>query len=416
MQCWNTVSPVTSIMPFASHDGNGWPRSVRALVLARAVNQLGAFAMSFLAVAVVHVYGASLVAAGWVVALFGLATVPSRLVGGRLADRLGRRPTIVLGLLGCSVALLVIAVSAGISGAAAGAALLGLAFEIYEPPSQALLAEMVAPERRPQAFGLLGAALAAAGVGAGIIAALLGGISLRLLFVADSATCVAAAVLILLWVQEPPAARRAPSGGSPWRDGRLLVMLGIGTGFAFAWNFSVTMLPLTVAARGRSPADTGWLLAVAATVTIAGQRFLRGAAARPFLLMAAGLVIVASGFAVVAFADVIPLLCVGAATVALGQVFLLGPPYAVVAGLADDGSRARYLAAYGTCWGIAQTLGPLAATRLLSIGVPVAWLTGTALCVVLAALVPFAGRVLARLSSAPPAGPQHPGLETAGAK
>ena len=385
---------MASIMPFAGHEDGGWPRPVRALVLARAVNQLGAFAMSFLAVALVHVYGASLVTAGWVVALFGLATVPSRLAGGRMADRLGRRPTIVLGLLGCSVSLLVIAVSPGVGGAAAGAALLGLAFEIYEPPSQALLAEMVAPERRPQAFGLLGAALAAAGVGAGIIAVLLGGVSLRLLFVADSVTCVAAAALILMWVHEPPTARPPTSNGNPWRDGRLLVMLGVGTGFAFAGNLSLTALPLTVAARGLDPAETGWLLAVAAVVTIAGQRFLRGAAARPFFLMAVGLVVVAAGFAVVAFADVIPLLCLGAATMALGQVFLLGPPYAVVAGLADDGSRAGYLAAYGTCWGIAQTLGPLAWTRLLSIGVPAAWLTGAALCVLLAALVPFAGRAV----------------------
>jgi MFS family permease len=386
---------MTVIRTFASHEGGSWPRPVRALVLARAVNQLGAFAMSFLAVALVHVYGASLITAGWVVALFGLATVPSRLVGGRMADRLGRRPTIVLGLLGCSVSLLVIAASPGIGGAAVGAALLGLAFEIYEPPSQALLAEMVAPERRPQAFGLLGAALAAAGVGAGILAVLLGGVSLRLLFVADSVTCLAAAALILMWVHEPPTARPSTSDGSnPWRDGRLLVMLGVGTGVAFAWNLSVTALPLTVAVRGLGPAETGWLLAVAAVVTIAGQRFLRGAAARPFFLMAAGLVVVAAGFAVVAFADVIPLLCLGAATVALGQVFLLGPPFAVVAGLADDGSRAGYLAAYGTCWGIAQTLGPLASTRLLSIGVPVAWLTGAALCVLLAVLVPFAGRAV----------------------
>ena len=363
-------------------------------MLARAVNQLGAFAMSFLAVALVHVYGASLATAGWVVALFGLATVPSRLAGGRMADRLGRRPTIVAGLLGCAVALLVIAVSPGVSGAAVGAALLGLAFEIYEPPSQALLAEMVAPGRRPQAFGFLGAALAAAGVAAGLLAVLLGGVSLRLLFVADSITCLAAAVLILICVHEPRTARRAAPTGSPWRDRRLLVMLGAGTGFAFAWNLSVTALPLTVAARGLDPAETGWPLAAAAVVTIAGQRLLRGAAARPFFLMAAGLAVVAAGFAVIAFAAVIPLLCLGAATVALGQVFLLGPPYAVVAGLADDGSRARYLAAYGTCWGVAQTLGPLASTRLLSVGVPVTWLAGAALCVLLAAVVPLAGRAV----------------------
>ena len=367
-------------------------------MLARAVNQLGAFAMSFLAVTLVDVYGASLVTAGWVVSLFGLATVPSRLVGGRMADRLGRRPTIVVGLLGCAGSLLVVAVAPGVSGAAVGAVLLGLAFEIYEPPSQALLAELVPPARRPQAFGLLGAALAGASVGAGILAALLGGVSLRLLFVADAVTCLAAAALVLLWVREPSTPRKTATRGRPWRDARLLVMLGIGTGIAFAWNLSVTALPLTVAARGGHPAETGWLLAVAALVTIGGQRFLRSAAARPFSLMAVGLAAVAAGFAVIAFTGVIPLLCLGAATVALGQVFLLGPPYAMVAGLADDGARASYLAAYGTCWGIAQTLGPVAWTHLLAIGVPVVWLTGAALCVLLTASMPFAAKAIRAFS------------------
>jgi MFS family permease len=241
---------------------------------------------------------------------------------------------------------------------------------------------------------------------------LLGGVSLRLLFVADSVTCVATAALVLLWVHEPSAARPAASGGSPWRDGRLLVMLGVGTGFALAWNLSLTALPLTVAARGLPPAETGWLLAVEAVVAVAGQRFLRGAAARPFFLMAAGLAIVAAGFAVAAFADVMPLLCLGAAIVALGQVFLLGPPYAVVAGLADDDSRARYLAVYGTCWGIAQTLGPLAWTRLLSIGVPVAWLAGAAMCVLVAVLVPLAGRAV-NLTECRPAGQPQPSAHRA---
>jgi MFS family permease len=260
----------------------------------------------------------------------------------------------VLGLLGCSVSLLVIAVSPGVGGAAVGAALLGLAFEIYEPPSQALPAEMVAPERRPQAFGLLGAALAAAGVGAGIIAVLLGGVSLRLLFVADSVTCVAAAALILTWVHEPSIARRATSDGNPWRDRRLLVMLGIGTGVAFAWNLSVTALPLTVAARGLGPAETGWPLAVAAVVTIVGQRSLRGAG---------------PGF----------------------------PPRTSVRRCSR--SRGRRLPR-GVPGGVRHLLGhrpdpwALASTRLIAIGVPVTWLTGAALCVVLAAVVPFAGKAV----------------------
>jgi len=371
-----------------------WPRGLIALLVARAVNQLGAFAMAFLAVTLVTVYDVDLSTAGMVVSLFGLATIPSRLMGGRLADRFGRRPTIIAGLLGCAVALAVIAASANVAGAGAGAVLLGLAFEIYEPASQALLAELIPSGQRTEAFGLLGVALATASVGSGALAAVLGGLSLRWLFVADATTCLAAAMLVAVIVRDPRTTPPTPHPEpSPWRDPRLLIMLGLGIGIALSWNLETNALPLTVRARGLEPALTGWILAVSALVTVAGQRLLRGdKGRRPHTLLACGLVLEGLGFAVLAGSASLPALMVGRAIVALGQVFLLGPPYALVAGLCSDGSRAQYLAAFGTCWGVAQTLGPILATRLLAQGVTTVWLTGAGLCLALAALQPLAAR------------------------
>jgi len=385
---------MTAILPFTSHGRETWPRPTLVLVAARAVNQLGAFAMSFLTVTLVTTYGASLGTAGLVVGVFGLATIPSRLIGGVLADRIGRRLTIVIGLCGCAGGLLVIAVAPSVSAAAVGAVLLGLFFEIYEPPSQALLADLVPERRRPQAFGLLGAALAAAGVAAGMVAVVLGGIGLRWLFVADAVSCLASAAMVAIWVRSP-----RPSGidrerprGSAWRDRRLLIMLGVCLGVALVWTLGVTALPLTVRARGFQPSATGWLLAIGALVTICGQRLLRRTAGRPFSAMALGLLLVSAGFVVYGTATAFGVFVLGAVVVALGQVFLLGPPYAVVAGLAEDRSRAGYLAVFGTGWGIAQTVGPVAATRLLTDGVPTLWLAGAGLCVVLAALMPLIAR------------------------
>jgi MFS family permease len=80
------------------------PRGIRLLIVARAVNRLGAFSLSFLTVLISTDFGVSAATAGLVSAAFGLATVPSRLFGGYLADRLGRRRTILLGLIGCAVA------------------------------------------------------------------------------------------------------------------------------------------------------------------------------------------------------------------------------------------------------------------------------------------------------------------------
>lgn len=384
---------MTAILPFTSHLLRSWPRPLLVLVFARAVNALGGFALSFLTVTLVDTYGASLATAGRVVAVFGLATIASRLIGGRLADRIGHRATIMTGLSGCAAGLLIIAGSPGIVGATVGALILGLFFEIYEPPSQALLAELVPQRRRPRAFGMLGAALAAAGVAAGALAALLGGFGLRWLFVADAATSLVSAALVWAFVRSPERPVSAGrSVGSPWHDRRLLIMLAVCTGMALVWIVGTTALPLTVAARGIDPSRTGWLLVVGALVTIGGQRLLRRTEAQPFALMAAGLVLVAIGFTVYAFAPGLVLLAAGTMIVSLGQVFLLGPPYAIAAGLADDHSRAGYLAVFGTGWGIAQTVGPIVATRLLADGVAVTWLSAAALCLAVALLLPLAAR------------------------
>ena len=63
------------------------PREARILIAARAVDRLGGFTMGFLPVLLVAAYGASLRSAGLVAAGFGLATIPSRLLGGRLCGR-----------------------------------------------------------------------------------------------------------------------------------------------------------------------------------------------------------------------------------------------------------------------------------------------------------------------------------------
>ena len=57
-------------------------------------------------------------------------------------------------------------------------------------------------------------------------------------------------------------------------------------------------------------------------------------------------------------------------------MLLLGLPFAIVSGLAPEGARGRYLAAYGVWWGFAAVLSPLLGTRLLETGGPrLLWLS-----------------------------------------
>jgi MFS family permease len=372
---------------------SGLPSAVRLLVAARVVNRLGGFTLTFLPLLLVTAYGASLRAAGLVAAAFGLATIPSRLLGGRLADQLGHRTTIVLGLTGCAVAQLCLAGAPGLGSALAAAVLLGLCFEIYEPPSQALLADLTPTRQRASAYSALGAAMAASGVVAGVVAALLLGFGMRWLLVADAVTCLACAALV--WFALPGSTSRSlsrpGSGASPWRDRRLLAMLAAGTASATVSMVMLGGLPLALHSEGIAPRWAGFLVAVSATTVIAGQRLRRLVpdAWSPFTRMALAYLLLSLGLALAVPAATTG---TGLAYVApvvvwsLGDVILLGEPFAVVAELAPERDRGHYLAAYGVAWGAATTVGPLLTTGLVASGGPtLLWLTCAALSVILAA-------------------------------
>jgi MFS family permease len=383
------------------------PARLRLLIAARAVNQLGAFSLAFLTVLLNRNFGASLPTAGAISGLFGLATIPSRLLGGRLTDRWGRRRTIVVGLVGCAVAQLGIAAAPELAVAAVCCVLLGLAFELFEPPSQAMIADGVAPSDRASAFALLTTALAVGNMGAGLIADLVGRSSLRWLFVVDAVSCLACALIVRLALPDDrtqprsqrdrpqpdePRLQAAPAR-SPWRDRSLLSMTAAGTVFALIYMLMLVALPLSLGADGLDPAAAG-LLMTASTVTLLLARpalrirrladLTSGAAfAGGYLLMAAGL----AGYAV---AHTVPALLGPTALYALGNLLLMGRSFAVVSELAPPSACARYLAVYGLSWGFATVLAPPLSTSLLDAFSPAAlWAAMAVICLAMAVTQPW---------------------------
>ncbi|HEY3558785.1 MAG TPA: MFS transporter [Kribbella sp.] len=379
----------------------GFSRAVWILVAARAINKIGAFTLPFLGVVLTVEFKASLSETGLILAVFGAATIPSRLLGGLLADRLGRRRTIVLGLVGCAVAQLWIALSHALWSAVLATVLLGLAFEIYEPPSQAMIADVTEPEDRPAAYGLYSAALAAAGVLAGLLAAAISHWDLRWLFVADAITCLSCATLVAAALPSD-VRRHAPTdvprtaGASPWRDSRLLLLLASGTIFATIYMQFVIGLPLTLIEQGLPNSGAGIVLAVSAITLIAAQRLLRVQNLDDFRSIAIGYALLATGLVASAFAHTLLVFLLAAVLWSLGDLFLLTRYLTQASGLAPAEARGRYLAIFGLSWGIATTIAPLTVTQLLKTSGPTGlWLTSAAVAAALAVLQPWFRKRLA---------------------
>lgn len=221
---------------------------------------------------------------------------------GRLSDRAGRRPVLLIGfagsaasylifgLAGSFAALLVSRVVAGVSGATVNVA-------------QAALADVTPPEARSRAMGLIGAAFGIAFV----VGPALAGITSRLGESAPGLVAAGFATLNLLLAArflpetrgEPAPPRRAAA--LPWAGVRL--PLGVAFLETLAFTTVYVALPLLAERRlGYDRAEVSWLYALMGITGAVVQGWLVGRLAPRVgeaRLIAAGGALMAAGLALV---------------------------------------------------------------------------------------------------------------------
>ncbi len=157
-------------------------------------------------------YGATPTTVGFLFASFSLAQFVCAPLLGRLSDRIGRKPVILISLFGTAIGSL-------ITGAAGSLWLLFLG-RILDGASgasvsvaQGAVADVVAPADRPRAFGLLGAAF---GVGF-VVGPALGALSAlrgpHLPFYVAAAIAATNAIVAIFRLPETKAAHSAPMRG-----------------------------------------------------------------------------------------------------------------------------------------------------------------------------------------------------------
>ncbi|WP_243717017.1 MFS transporter [Actinomadura darangshiensis] len=376
------------------------PRSAKALVVVRVINQLGAYVMSFLAV----LAGADLAALA--LAVFGIAALASRWLGGVLLDRFAPRTLVVAGLTSTGAALLVLAAAQGRAQVLGAVALVGLAFEIQEPATQESLAR--ADGRRGDIYGTLGTTLTAAGAIGGLLAAVLLPLGARWLAVVDGATCLLAAGVALVFLEREPVRRiRAPD--VRWRPSRhLLRLTAAGTAFACGYLAVLMYMPLLLLQRGAPawlPGLTLTSVALLAPVTgLLGRRCLNAltpprpdgveqprpdgaevpradglerrrvdGVERPRAdgvertrtddveherVLALGSGVLGVVAIVLAVARSVPLTVAAYLAWAVADSVLQGRWQAMIADVAPEAERPRWFAFFGSSWGVAQPAVP----------------------------------------------------------
>ncbi|MFT3914117.1 MAG: MFS transporter [Anaeromyxobacteraceae bacterium] len=366
-----------------------------------ALMALATFVFPFLAL-FLTARGYSVEEAGLLVSLFGAGSIPAGPIAGTLADRLGRRPTLVGALVAgaaCTAALPFLEHPAVV---AAGVLVLGVAIHAYFPAANAIVADVVPRERLGDAYGLmywernagiaisfaLGGALAARGYG--------------LLFLADAATTFLFALVAWRFVPETrPAGAAAAGGGAPrgygvvLRDRRFVALMALALLWMVGLFQFMVALPVHMRAIGLDEARYGAVMAVNGAIILllspwAGRL---GEAFDPAKVLAAGALLTGTGYGAYAVCTT-PLQYAAATAVwSLGEVTTIPTLPALVAQLAPPDLRGRYQGALGTTFGTALAVAPaLSGVVLGRLGAHAVWTGTAALCLVVAAGHLAAGR------------------------
>ena len=129
------------------------PRAAWILYLGTFVNRFGSFVLPFLVLYLIR-RGYTVVQAGAVVGLYGVGSLLASVVGGYLADRVGRRTAIAISMFTSAAILVALSEAQQLAAIAVLTALAGLTAELYRPASSALLSDLVPVGRRVTAFAL----------------------------------------------------------------------------------------------------------------------------------------------------------------------------------------------------------------------------------------------------------------------
>ncbi|MGC4859188.1 MFS transporter [Micromonospora sp. DT68] len=337
------------------------------------INRAGAFAMLFLSLYLTDARGASESLAGTVVGAYGAGGAAGVLLGGVLADRWGRRSTLLAAHLATTALMVALAFSRPLLLIAVLSALVGVVHSMPSPAFVAAIVDVVPAQRRSRAFNLQFWAFNLGMAVASLLAGVLAEASFTALFLVDAGATLTAAVVIAWKVPEtlrraapsvdlrPPAtAARRPGLRTALIDRTFLVFVGLTFVLAVLTMQTSTIMPLAMRADGLGPSAYGLVVALGGALIVLGQLFVPRLIDRhrKDVVLAVSTALLAVGFGVLAVADVLGVYLAAAVVWTVGSMLAAPPNAQINADLAPPQLRARYQSVFYLTFPAAAFVAP----------------------------------------------------------
>ncbi|RYD48312.1 MAG: MFS transporter, partial [Verrucomicrobiaceae bacterium] len=346
------------------------------------VNRFGHFVIPFLAI-YLRQQGQNAGTTGLVMAAYGAGALVAGAIGGYLADRIGRRSTMLISCTGAALFMLLLSQAHGIPGLVVVTFMTGLFTAMYGPASSALIADLVPPALRVRAFSCQRLAInfgfAAGMATAGFMAEQ----SFMALFIADAATTIILGLTVLFGLKPRTVSAAAAKLG--WSHAlqhmkgnvpfQLATVAGTLIGIVF-WQMSSSYGLQVTEGAGLDERAYGLLMALNGILIVLLELPLTSFTRRfsPVRIIAVGYAIIGIGMGMNALGASLPLLVSSMVVFTIGEMIALPVGNSYIAGLAPDEMRGRYQGVSSISWSSATMIGPSLGITLWQFSPVVLWI------------------------------------------
>lgn len=322
---------------------------------------------------------------------------------GRLSDRIGRRPVLLIGLTGYGVTFFLFGLAGNIPMLIAFRALSGIISSATLPTAMAYLSDITEGAERSKSMGMIGAAMGLGMIFGPVLGGWIGHYNISMpFFVAGGLVLL---VLPFAWAFLPETLKK-PVGGITHQTPRLswsvihnpmfvLFVFNFILGFTMAM-FESTYALFTTVKVGFGPKEMGttfMLIGIASTIVQGG---LIGKLVKRFgdvSLMKAGAYFSAAGFFFILLAPN-SILIVLASIIFMVGTALMGPTSTSLVTKQSTHSQGASLGIFQAFGSLGRILGPIAGGALYSVDIGFPYISGAFILII---MVLFAGRRIGAL-------------------
>lgn len=351
----------------------GLPRSVYILFLVQVVNRFGDFVLPFMTLLLIKKLGISFQTAGMVIMIGSMLGIPGAIVGGKLADQIGRKKTYIITQTTVALALIPCAFVKN-SYVIVTFLLVSTFFnEAVRPSLSAIIADLLPADRRQAGYSLqyLGINLGAS-IGP-MVAGFLFNNYLPMLFIGDALTSFLAVALVAIFITESKPSNMVEAAASKekaeegsvfqvlFRRKQILIFLIIYILYSMVYTQHRFSLPLMLdeVFTGTGAEKFGLLMSINAftviSLTVIITSFTRKLQPLCNIIMAG--ILYAIGFGMIGIVNSLPLFIVSTIFWTIGEILTATNFGVYLANNSPVNYRARFNAVGSLSWASGAALG-----------------------------------------------------------